>query len=196
MSGSKKKCQILCLNQGGLLTTCPSNSLWWGADLGICLCSSIQCAPGDEGEHEVTIQINPARQGYFWFPVLTSVKSLWTFPFLPELRLQDTWKGTRNTGPAFLSPCIFFLGEKLIHHYDEHCFSKILVEFFLVEKIDLKTGIKVLGSYTAHSHFVNLLKEYNEVSITQLIFKCREKSIENVHLLTYFFICYCFIVLT
>lgn len=71
-------------------------------------------------------------------------------------------------GLAFLAPHIFFLDEKLIHCYDEHYFSKILVEFFLVEKIGLKTGIKVLASYTAHSHFINLFKEYNEVSITQL----------------------------
>ena len=139
-----------------------------GVDLCIFLCSSIQHAPGDGGEHEVTIQINPAGQEYFWFLVLVSVKSLWTFPFLPELHLQDTSKGTHGMGPAFLAPHIFFLNEELIHHDDEHHFSKILVEFFLVEKIELKTGIKVLASYTAHSHFINLFKEYNEVSVTQL----------------------------
>lgn len=38
---------------------------------------------------EVTVQINPAGQKYFWFSVLTSVKSLRTSRFLPELYLQD-----------------------------------------------------------------------------------------------------------
>lgn len=43
----------------------------------------------------------------------------------------------------------------------------ILVDFFLVDKTERKTGIKVLASYTAHSYFINLLKNI-KVSITQL----------------------------
>lgn len=61
-------------------------------------------------------------------------------------------------GPAFLDSHIFSLDEKLTHHDDEHCFSMILVDFYLVEKTELETGIKVLASYAAHSYFINLLK--------------------------------------
>lgn len=82
--------------------------------------------------------------------------------------LAGRLNGTHSMGPTFLAPPIFFLDEKLIHHDDEHCFSKILAECFLVEKIEFKTGIEELASYTAHSHFINPFKEYNEVSITQL----------------------------
>lgn len=100
-------------------------------------------------------------------------------------------------GPAFHAPRIFFLDKKLIRHYDEHCFSRTLVEFFLVEKTELQTGIKVLASYTAHSHFTNIFKESNEVSITQLtdFLNAWKNQLKNVHLLTYFLNYHCFIVL-
>lgn len=41
-------------------------------------------------------------------------------------------------GPAFLDPHIFCLDEKLTHHDDEHCFSMILVDLILVEKLNLR----------------------------------------------------------
>lgn len=61
-------------------------------------------------------------------------------------------------GPAFHGTRVFLLDKKQIRHYDEHCFCKIVIEFFLVEKIELQTGIKVLASYTAHSHLQISLK--------------------------------------
>lgn len=54
---------------------------------------------------------------------------LWTYPFLPDLCEQNTWKRTYSTGPAYLVPCIFFSGGKLIYHNKQH-FSKNSKIFF------------------------------------------------------------------